>query len=222
MSINNQILIVGGVAAVAAVLVPTFMGDVPKTAPREPANVTRAEGKSPVQKNGFFGKKNKRVAKVRKRVTCDTNHDLKVSNCARSLRKKANSGKVRKSQGGRSIIVPQDAQGHFRVTTRMNGRRIPVLVDTGATSVAINMRTARRLGIELKQDDFKYEANTANGKTAYAKANIREVRIGGILVNDVPAAVLSDQALSSTLLGMSFLKRLSKYSVEDGELKMTQ
>ena len=90
----------------------------------------------------------------------------------------------------------------------MNGKTVKALVDTGATMVAINKSTARRLGINVSPADFIYEVNTANGKAKVAPAVIREIQIGRVKVRDVEAAVLEDKALDGTLLGMTFLKRL--------------
>jgi len=104
----------------------------------------------------------------------------------------------------------------------MNGRQVEVLVDTGATSVAINRSTAKRLGIRLKQTDFKYKVETANGSTKAAAATIDRIEIGRVTVRNVRAAVLDDKALSSTLLGMTFLGELRKFEVKNRELVLEQ
>jgi aspartyl protease family protein len=96
------------------------------------------------------------------------------------------------------------------------------LIDTGATVVAINASTARRIGIVLTPSDFTHSVVTANGETKAAAATIDTVRIGKIYIDKVPAVVLEDSALSGTLVGMSFLKRLSKYEVENGAMILQQ
>lgn len=111
----------------------------------------------------------------------------------------------------------RDERGHYTFKARLNGRSIPVLVDTGASSVAINERTARRIGLRLSKDDFRHVANTANGQVSIAIASIREVRIGGVQVRDVQAAILPDEALDGVLLGMSFLNQLDRFEFADGE-----
>lgn len=123
---------------------------------------------------------------------------------------------------GRLHKVRIDELGHFRDDFRLNGRRTTALVDTGATLVAINRSTARRIGITLTRDDFIYEVNTANGKTKAAAAVIDRIQIGRIEINDVKAVVLEDKALSGTLIGMSFLQRLDSFKVEDGSLLLEQ
>ena len=121
-----------------------------------------------------------------------------------------------------SAILPSDGRGHFTATFRLNGKSVQGLVDTGATAVAINETTARRLGFSANSLDFRYVSSTANGDTRFARVVLDRVEIGGIRVDGVEAAVLRDTSLSSTLIGMSFLKRLSSFKVEDGELRLKQ
>lgn len=123
---------------------------------------------------------------------------------------------------GRKTRLKMDNRGHFITKAKMNNRSVEVLVDTGATSVAINTTTARRLGINLKPSDFKYEVNTANGKTKAASTTIEKIQIGRVTVRNVRAAVLDDKSLSSTLLGMSFLGQLKSFEVKNRELILVQ
>lgn len=115
----------------------------------------------------------------------------------------------------RNVRIPADAQGHFRADFRLNGRPIPAMIDTGASVVAINRSTARRIGISLSASDFTGIARTANGETRAAPVTIDRIQIGRLEFRDVPAMVLEDRALSGTLIGMSFLNRLARYRVED-------
>lgn len=130
--------------------------------------------------------------------------------------------RMHQSLSGRKVRIEMDSLGHFVTDFKLNGRRTTALVDTGATLVAINMSTARRIGIRLSPSDFKYEVGTANGKTRAASVTIDEVRIGHIRLDDVHAAVLDDAALEGTLVGMSFLKRLKSFKVEGGSLLLQQ
>ena len=123
---------------------------------------------------------------------------------------------------GRKVLVNADGRGHFSADFRMNGRTVTALIDTGATLVAINQTTARRIGIRLQPADFRYRIATANGETKAAAATIGSLQIGRIHLADVQAVVLEDAALSGTLVGMSFLKRLGKYQVENGSLLLVQ
>lgn len=123
---------------------------------------------------------------------------------------------------GRRVRIPADGRGHYVASFRINGARIEGVVDTGATMVAINRSTARRIGLNLTQADFIHEVGTANGRTRAAAATLREIEIGRIRVTDVQVAVLEDRALSTTLVGMSFLNRLKRFEAARGELLLEQ
>ena len=123
---------------------------------------------------------------------------------------------------GRKVVVEADARGHFSSAFKLNGRQVDGMIDTGATLVAINTSTARRIGLSLNPSDFSHEVNTANGTIKAAVAMIDRLQIGNITVNDVQAVVLDDRALQTNLIGMSFLKRLGKYQAENGTLLLVQ
>lgn len=123
---------------------------------------------------------------------------------------------------GRKVRLAMNDRGHFVTDFKLNGRRVNALVDTGATLVAINQSTARRIGLRIKASDFKYDVRTANGNTKAASAVIKTVQIGRIHIKNVQAAILSDQALDGTLVGMSFLKQLKSFKIENQALILQQ
>ena len=129
---------------------------------------------------------------------------------------------VTESLYGRKVRLPPDERGHFTADFRLNGRKIEAMVDTGATLVALNLTTARRIGITIMPDDFKFQVETANGQTRAATTTIERLEIGRITIENVEAVVLDDKALTNTLIGISFLKRLAKYQVEGGSLLLVQ
>ncbi len=66
---------------------------------------------------------------------------------------------------GRKVKIAADEFGHFNADFRRNGRSVGAMIDTGATLVAMNAATARRVGIKVMPADFKYKVRTANGET---------------------------------------------------------
>jgi aspartyl protease family protein len=86
--------------------------------------------------------------------------------------------------------------------------------------VAINTSTARRLGLSLSNSDFKHQVQTANGTTGAALVNLERMEIGAISVANVEAFVLEDKALSSTLIGMSFMSKLQSYRVRNSTMEL--
>jgi len=114
-----------------------------------------------------------------------------------------------------TAISYRGSNGHFSFEAEMNGEYVDVMVDTGASSVAINRSTAEQIGAAVSDADFVHTANTANGTTAFARITIDRITIGDITVSNVEASVLSDQSLDTVLLGMSFLKHVKM--VTDGD-----
>ena len=120
----------------------------------------------------------------------------------------------------RNLIVSGDLLGHFVVHPAVNGQRIRMLVDTGASFVALSHEDAALLGLKLSQRDFTRRGATANGVVETAPVRIKEIRVGEIVVRDVEAVVLPPKALQTSLLGMSFLKRLNGFEIAKGRLSL--
>jgi aspartyl protease family protein len=108
--------------------------------------------------------------------------------------------------------------GHFVTKASINGSDILALVDTGATTVALSYEDAEEAGLRPASLDFDVPVSTANGLTKAARVKIDRIEIDGISVDDVEAMVLPEGALDGTLLGMTFLGRLSSFKVEEGIL----
>ncbi|RWM76583.1 MAG: TIGR02281 family clan AA aspartic protease [Mesorhizobium sp.] len=123
---------------------------------------------------------------------------------------------------GRKVVITADSRGHFTSAFKLNGRTVDGMIDTGATLVAINGSTARRIGISLNASDFKHQVNTANGAIKAALVTVDRLQIGKITLDGVQAVVLDDKALRTNLIGLSFLQRLEKYQVENGALLLVQ
>ena len=123
---------------------------------------------------------------------------------------------------GSTVVIPMDERGHFQTDFKLNGRKINALIDTGATYVAMNKSMASRIGIKVTAQDMKFKVSTANGQAPAAAVMINEVAIGKIRVNNVPALVLDDKALDGMLMGMSFLKELDRFAIENRTLILEQ
>lgn len=123
---------------------------------------------------------------------------------------------------GRKVAIDVDVRGHYQGNFRINGRTVEALVDTGATTVAFNMSTARRLGLKVRPADMKHSVSTANGKARATMVMVDRIEIGRIAVDDVQALVLEDDALNTVLIGMTFLNRLKSFQVDQGTLQLVQ
>ncbi|MEZ5815711.1 MAG: TIGR02281 family clan AA aspartic protease [Hyphomicrobiaceae bacterium] len=120
-----------------------------------------------------------------------------------------------------SVALTRGRDGHFHADAEINGRTIGVLVDTGATLVALSYDDAMAAGVSVNSSDFRYVSSTANGQARFARVTLDQVRIGNVTVRNVPAAVSQPGKLETTLLGMSFLGQL-RMEMKDGLLVLEQ
>ncbi len=120
--------------------------------------------------------------------------------------------------GPATLTVAADYSGHYMVHPTIDNYRVRMLVDTGASFVALTDSDARALGIRPGPSDFNVMLRTANGVVRGARVNLREIRLGDILVRNVEAVVLPAGALSVSLLGTSFLGKLRGYEVQTGRM----
>ncbi len=121
-----------------------------------------------------------------------------------------------------SITVLPSAGGHFHVETTVNGSPLRMMVDTGATVVALTKEDARRIGVNPTPADFKVIISTANGNVRAAPILLKEITIGEISVRNVGAVVQPDSLMQESLLGMSFLSKLSHFEISGGRLVLQQ
>jgi aspartyl protease family protein len=124
--------------------------------------------------------------------------------------------------GLRSLSIARDARGHFETEGRIEGQRIGFMVDTGASVIALNESSAARFGLRPSRGDYKATVTTANGTVKAAPTRLAMVDIGGIVVRDVDAMVLPDEALSENLLGLSFLSKLKRFEYANGKMVLEQ
>jgi len=124
--------------------------------------------------------------------------------------------------GIRSLGVARDGRGHFLTEGRIDGQRIGFMIDTGASVVALNETSAARFGLRPSRGDYNATVTTANGTVKAARTRLAMVDIGGLIVRDVEAMVLPDQALSENLLGLSFLSKLKRFEYANGQLVLEQ
>lgn len=118
----------------------------------------------------------------------------------------------------RLLTVHADYRGHYVVHPSIDNYRVKMMVDTGASLIVLTAADARALGIRPDRAAYSVGLSTANGVVRGARTMLREVRLGDILVRDVEAVVLPKGALSVSLLGTSFLRRLRGYEVQGGRM----
>lgn len=106
-----------------------------------------------------------------------------------------------------SITLYADTRGHFVSNCRINGASLKFLIDTGATTVALNSGDAKFANIDYKKGE-PVLMSTANGVVTAYRVTIATLKIGGITLNQVEASVLEGGFPSVVLMGMSVLNRM--------------
>jgi aspartyl protease family protein len=104
-----------------------------------------------------------------------------------------------------SVTLQADSRGHFMAQVQVNGVTVSMLVDTGATMISLPASEAMRMNIDYKKGQIGY-TNTANGRATVYRVKLNTVKLGDIELNQIDALV-QENGLSSSLLGMSFLNR---------------
>jgi aspartyl protease family protein len=117
----------------------------------------------------------------------------------------------------RTLVLTQDNSGAFSAMGEVNGIPVSFLVDTGASDVVLSPSDARRLGADLSSLQFAREFETANGVGHGAPYRVARLGVGPIALFDVPVTI-NESEMSSSLLGMAFLKRLDSFEVRGRKL----
>ncbi|SDG34158.1 retropepsin-like aspartic protease family protein [Pelagibacterium luteolum] len=131
-------------------------------------------------------------------------------------------------QPGAAIVDPQTGNVHvarsfggsFRIDTRINGAEVPMIFDTGASAVVLSLRDAEAAGIDTRSLSFTVPVQTANGTGAAAPVRIDQLEVGNIVRSNIRAFIVQDNALDTSLLGMTFLETLSRYTVSQDSLEL--
>ena len=117
-----------------------------------------------------------------------------------------------------ALIRP--VNGMYKVSGFINRQPVDFLVDTGASSIAMNSNQARKLGINYRYEGEEGYSSTASGYAKIYKLKLDSVQVGDIVVRNVEAAVLEGNFPTETLLGMSFLNHVNMK--RDGQLLMLE
>jgi len=105
-------------------------------------------------------------------------------------------------------IIPPAMSGKFIVDGKIKEIAISFVFDTGASVVALTFEDAARIGIRTDPDDFVTRIETANGTVMGAEVLLPEIRVGDIIIRNIPAMVMPKGAMKSSLLGRTFWGRL--------------
>jgi aspartyl protease family protein len=113
--------------------------------------------------------------------------------------------------------VSRSSDGHYWAQADVNGKAVKFLVDTGATNVVLTTADATRLGLDPTHLTYNQPVVTADGRTEAAAVTLDHLSIAGARVDRVEALVIAE-GLETSLLGMSYLGRLSRFEATPNAL----
>jgi aspartyl protease family protein len=128
-----------------------------------------------------------------------------------------NPNKINRLGENSTVVLKRGLDGHYRAEALINGEKVNVLVDTGATGVAISQSIADRLNLKSVN---AIRTNTANGDSIGYMVRLQSLKLGGVNANDV-SAMIAPGLDGDVLLGMSFLGRMD-VRLFNGEMTIKQ
>ena len=121
---------------------------------------------------------------------------------------------------GRDVEVVRGRGGDFAMAAHINGAKVAMVLDSGASSVVLTQDAAKAAGLPIEVLEYTVNVDTANGRTRAAPITLDRLTVGGLTERAVPALVVQEGQLKSSLLGMTFLNRLESWEVRGDRLRM--
>ena len=120
---------------------------------------------------------------------------------------------------GEAIQVKRQDDGHYWVQVEINGNDAKFLIDSGATTTALNSTTARETGVDVDASGYPVIITTANGRVTAQRGTAQTLRLGPLELKD-HEVVVSDSFGDTNVLGMNFLDDLQSWKVENNVMTL--
>ncbi len=124
------------------------------------------------------------------------------------------NGTAGQSVTGEAIALMRQDDGHYWVQVELNGEPVDFMVDSGATTTAVNSKTATETGIDIDSAGFPVIITTANGRVTARRGIAKMLSVGPLKLDD-HYVVVSDSFGETNVLGMNFLDSLKSWKVEN-------
>jgi aspartyl protease family protein len=119
--------------------------------------------------------------------------------------------------GPKSLMIQRSEGGGFYVIGQVDQAQVRFAIDTGASDIVLSPDDARRIGVDPSMLKFSSASETANGVGYGAPIVVKSLTVGPIRLTDVPVTV-NQAPMSASLLGASFLRRLSSFEIRGDQL----
>jgi aspartyl protease family protein len=131
------------------------------------------------------------------------------------------SGTAGQSVSGNEITIRRQDDGHYWLQVDVNGKPVRFMIDSGATTTAVNGNTARETGIQVDTDGYPVFLDTANGSVAAQRGLIQSLKIGTHEIGQ-HNVVVSESFGDTNVLGMNFLDSMQSWKVEANVMTLKQ
>lgn len=131
------------------------------------------------------------------------------------------SGTAGQSVSGEEITIRRQDDGHYWLQVDVNGKPVRFMIDSGATTTAVNGNTARETGIEVDTDGYPVFLSTANGRVTAQRGIIQSLKIGTDEIGQ-HNVVVSESFGDTNVLGMNFLDSMQSWKVEANVMTLKQ
>ena len=142
----------------------------------------------------------------------------KPAPAAHALRSPKSADTLR-SYGG-EMVLDREGDGHFYATAQIGGSDYKMLVDTGASVVALTGKDAEAIGLTWNPEDLAPVARGASGPVMGVPVKIDDLAVGDFEARDVDAVIIPE-GLSISLLGQSFLRQVRNVDIADDKLTLS-
>lgn len=115
------------------------------------------------------------------------------------------------------VVLPRDRNGHFYAEVSADSGKVMMLVDTGATVVALTANDAAMLGVDWSPAQIRPVARGASGDVSGVPVVIDRIDVGGIEARGVQGIVVPE-GLDISLLGQSFLAKINRVEVSGDQM----
>ncbi len=122
---------------------------------------------------------------------------------------------------GNNMTLDEASDGHYYATASVNGQAVDFLVDTGASSIALTADDARMIGLTVNENNRQVIGRGASGNVYGETVMLDSVTLGGITVNNIPAAIIHE-GLDKSLLGQAFLNKAGSVTIKDGQMVISE
>jgi aspartyl protease family protein len=131
------------------------------------------------------------------------------------------SGAAGQSVSGEEITVRRQDDGHYWLQLDVNGKPVRFMIDSGATTTAVNANTARETGIQVDTNGYPVFLSTANGRVTAQRGVILSLKIGSQEIGQ-HNVVVSESFGDTNVLGMNFLDSMQGWKVEGNVMTLKQ